>query len=124
MAHQCVRCNKLYENASKEILKGCTCGAKIFFFIKNPKKTEEPVVNLSKKEKKQIEEDVKDIVGEKETDSPIILDLESVKVVKTGKYEIDLVTLFKRDPLVYKVGEGKYMIDVIRSLGNYSKNKN
>ena len=123
MPHQCVRCNKIYENASKEILKGCSCGAKMFFFIKKLKQTEQQGIKLSKKEKKQIETDIKEIVGEEEIETPIILDFESVRVVKTGKYELDLVSLFKKKPLIYKMGDGKYMIDLAKSLEPRSKTK-
>ena len=123
MPHQCVRCNKIYENASKEILKGCSCGAKMFFFIKKAKQTEDQEIKLSKKEKNRIETDIREIVGETDVETPIILDFESIRVVKTGKYELDLVSLFKKNPLIYKMGDGKYMIDLAKSMEN-SKTKN
>ena len=45
--------------------------------------------------------------------APVILDLESVRVLKEGKFEIDIVNLFKKGrPLVYKLEEGKYIIDL------------
>ncbi|MCH7515305.1 MAG: hypothetical protein IH947_15395, partial [Bacteroidetes bacterium] len=35
-----------------------------------------------------------------------------------GKFEIDIVNLFKRDrPLIYKMGEGKYIIDLSSTIG-------
>ncbi len=118
MPHQCVRCNTFYEDGSQEILKGCSCGGKLFFYIKKEKleKARNLVINLSDEEKEQIEEDVFDIVGVDRKDEPVVLDIESVRVQKPGKYEIDLVPLFKGEPLIYKVGEGKYIIDLIRSF--------
>ena len=65
MPHQCVRCNTFYEDGSQELLKGCNCGGRLFFFIKKEKLedmkkiTEE--VNLTKKDKEQIEQDVFDL---------------------------------------------------------------
>ena len=117
MPHQCVRCNTFYEDGSQEILKGCDCGGKLFFYIKREKLAEARsiVVNLTEQEKEQIEQDVIDIVGEQQ-DEPVILDIEAIRIQKPGKYEIDLVPLFKGDPLVYKVGEGKYIIDLIKSF--------
>jgi len=48
---------------------------------------------------------------------PVILDLESIKVLKPGKYEIDVVNLFsKKRPLIYKLEEGKYIIDLASSI--------
>jgi len=56
---------------------------------------------------------VLDLVGVKEkSERPVVLDFESIRVIKPGKYEIDLVHLFKEEPLVYKLSEGKYIIDL------------
>ena len=119
MPHQCVRCNKLYDDGAQEILSGCSCGGRLFFFIKKSalEKSKEVVVNLSTKEKKQIEEDVFDIIGvEAKTEQPVVLDLEAIRILKPGKYELDLVNLFKKRPLIYKLGDGKYMIDLPESF--------
>ena len=52
-----------------------------------------------------------------EPETPVILDLESVKVLAPGKFEIDVVNLFsKKRPLIYKLGEGKYIIDLASTL--------
>ncbi|MBS3157725.1 hypothetical protein J4206_00385 [Candidatus Woesearchaeota archaeon] len=120
MPHQCVRCNSFYEDQDEHIIKGCTCGGKLFFFVKPEflDKAKQQVANLSLVEKKQIENDVFDIMGaELDKEAPVILDLESVKVIKPGKFEIDLVHLFdKQHPVIYKLEEGKYMIDIANSM--------
>ena len=121
MPHQCVRCGTFYDDGSSEILKGCKCGGKLFFYIKKEKleKAKEVIANvkLNDKEKDQIEEDVFDLVGvDKNRTEPVILDLESIKIKKPGQYELDLVHLFKGEPLIFKLEEGKYMIDVIESF--------
>lgn len=121
MPHQCVRCGTFYDDGASEILKGCKCSGKLFFFIKKEKfeKSKEIISNvqLSEKEKDQIENDVFDLVGvDKSKGEPVILDLESIKIKKPGQYELDLVHLFKGDPLVFKLEEGKYMIDVVESF--------
>ncbi len=121
MPHQCVRCGTFYDDGASEILKGCKCSGKLFFFIKKEKfeKSKEIISNvqLSEKEKDQIENDVFDLVGvDKSKGEPVILDLESIKIKKPGQYELDLVHLFKGDPLIFKLEEGKYMIDVVESF--------
>jgi len=128
MPHQCVRCNALYEDGAKEILSGCSeCNGKLFFFIKKSKleqlkKTQEEV-HLTKKDQDQIEKDVRDLVGDKiSPDEPVVLDFESIKVRKPGQYELDLVHLFKGDPLVFKLEEGKYMIDLIETFNKFTSN--
>lgn len=120
MPHQCVKCGTIFPNGAQELLKGCSnCHARFFFFVreKNLAKAKEVTANLSDKDKEQIEKDVLDIVGDKiDDDYPVILDFESVKISKPGKYEIDLVDLFKSKPLIYKLGDGKYMIDIVSTF--------
>ena len=68
---------------------------------------------LTKKEKEQIEQDIFDLVGSDiDRDQPVILDIEAIRVMRPGKYEVDLVHLFKKDPLIIKLEEGKYIIDL------------
>lgn len=115
MPHQCVRCNKFYEDGSDILLKGCSnCGGKFFFFVKKEGVKEAKVLSdsLTEQDKKQMEKDVKEIIGSEFADRPIILEIENIKILGPGKFEIDLVDLFKKRPLVYKLEEGKYYIDV------------
>ena len=128
MPHQCVRCSKFYDDGAEEILKGCSCGAKLFFYIRKDKlkksKEADETTKLTVEDKQQIEKDVFEMVGSKiDEDKPIVLDLESVRVTKPGKYELDLVHLFKKDPLVIKLEDGKYMIDVVESFNQMEKKK-
>lgn len=126
MPHQCVRCGTIYDDGSNEILKGCSCGAKMFFYLKKAQveAARQETENLTEEEKTQIEKDVLDIVGaEIDQTKPVILDLEAIRVVKPGKFEIDLIHLFKDDPLIYKLGEGKYVIDLPNSFASSRKNK-
>jgi len=121
MPHQCVRCNTFYDDGAAEILKGCKCGGKLFFFIKKEKLEQAKKVisqaNLSDKEKLQIEEDVFELVGSQmDKDQPVVLDLEAIRINKPGQYELDLVHLFKGEPLIFKLEEGKYMIDIVESF--------
>jgi len=37
MPHKCVRCGKVYSDGSHEILSGCSCGAKLFFYVRKEK---------------------------------------------------------------------------------------
>jgi len=116
MPHQCVHCGKIYPNAASELLTGCTCKSKFFFYIKNEQYSkigsEIPIISLDAGEKKKIESDVRQMIGANE-EEPVVLDLESVRVVSQGKFEIDIVNLFKRDrPIIFKLEEGKYIIDL------------
>ena len=90
MPHQCVRCSKLYPNGAQEILKGCGCGARLFFYVKKKhlEESKNVITQLSDNEKKQIEQDIVEISTVKlNSNRPVILDFESIRVLKPGKYE-------------------------------------
>jgi|TARA_Y100000031_G_scaffold156373_1_gene210649 predicted nucleic acid-binding Zn-ribbon protein len=77
------------------------------------KEKKEENLNLTKTEKKQIEQDVRDIAGITDLEAPVVLDFESVKITKPGKYVLDIPNLFSKErPLVYKLEDGKYIIDI------------
>ena len=127
MPHQCVKCGKVYEDGSSELLKGClSCGGKFFFFIKkeNLKDAEEELKKLTYKEKEKIQKDVFDIVGSKlDEDLPVVLDFESIKVLKPGKFEIDILNLMRGKPVVFKIEQGKYIIDIASTFQQIKKDE-
>lgn len=119
MPYKCVHCNQIYEDGSKEILTGCTsCRGKFFFYIKKDKveqvkQEQNKEEELSETEKLQIEQDVREIVGVQDEETPVFLDFESVKVMKPGKYLIDVAKLFSKEtPKVYQLEDGKYIVDL------------
>jgi predicted nucleic acid-binding Zn-ribbon protein len=118
-----VHCGKVIDVGSREILDGCgDCGGKFFFYIRDEqaaKLKEDKVIPLpefDKVDKKQVEKDVREILEIKDEEKPVILDLESVRILKPGKFEIDLVSLINRRPIVFKLEEGKYIIDIESSI--------
>lgn len=125
MPHQCIRCNLLYPDGASEILRGCSCGARLFFYIKKQEVDEgkELVSQLTDEDKKQIEDDVTEIlhIKQEDPDKPVVLDLEAIRVLKPGKYELDLVHLFRKDPLIIKLDEGKYIIDLAQAFKKEEK---
>ncbi|MDD3263561.1 MAG: Zn-ribbon containing protein [Candidatus Nanoarchaeia archaeon] len=126
MPHQCVKCNTLYEDDDNAILlEGCRkCGSKFFFYVKKNqiKESQEYVDNLSSQDKKEIEDDLKEIIGIKD-EKPVVLSFESIKVLRPGKYEIDIVKLFKADPLIYSYQDGKYFVDLAGTFSNMNKDQ-
>ena len=122
--HQCVHCSKIYPDAAEELLKGCNCGSRFFYYIrqdwidsKEKDDLQVKIEQLADVDKKQIEEDVREIMGVEQEEVPVILDLESIKVLKPGKYQIDIINMFnKKRPLIYKLEEGKYIIDLASTI--------
>lgn len=121
MPHQCVHCGKIIEVGSREILEGCnSCKGKFFFYIRDEqveqiKKSKEMLIpEFDTADKKKIEEDVRTILNIEDESKPVILDLESIRVLKPGQFEIDIVSLINRRPIIFKLQEGKYLIDIER----------
>ena len=120
MAHQCVHCSAIYPDAAPELLKGCSCGGRFFYYIKQEKveqlrqEIQDTLFEISTADKHKIEKDIRELTGmTEEPDKPVILDVESIRVLGPGKYEIDIINLFsKTRPIIYKLGEGKYVIDL------------
>jgi predicted nucleic acid-binding Zn-ribbon protein len=126
MPHQCVRCSTIFPNGAQEILKGCSCGARLFFFVKDKdiQRGKEIVSNLSEDDKIQIEQDIREIIpvkDESNKDAPVILDIEAIRIMGPGKYELDIVHMMKNDPMVIKLEEGKYMIDLPQAFSREDK---
>ncbi len=127
MPHQCIVCGTIYDDNAKEILTGCKkCGSRLFLYIRKERLEELKNIQnkLSEEERKEIEKDILDLIGDElEENKPVVLDLESIQIYKPGKYRIDLTHLFKGDPVIYKIEEGKYYIDIVSTLRNFLKKK-
>ncbi|MFA5856124.1 MAG: Zn-ribbon containing protein [Candidatus Pacearchaeota archaeon] len=124
MPHQCTKCGEVYPDASQELLTGCKCGSKFFYYIKKERveelrsEVQATLFELEKADKVQIEKDIREITGlSKDPDKTVILDLESIRVIRPGTFEIDIVNLLsKRRPLIYRLEEGKYIIDLSSTI--------
>src|SRR3989344_9530408 len=120
MSHQCVRCSRIIPQGSKEILEGCKeCKGRFFFYVKEDQLEEikENPIEIPASQRKSIEEDIREMAGITDDLAPVILDIESIRVTGEGKFELDIAKLFKKDrPLIYKLQEGKYIIDLASTL--------
>src|SRR3989344_6666989 len=120
MPHQCVHCKEMYPAGSKELLDGCSkCNGHFFFYVRDEQlnKIKENPIEIPKEEKIKIEKDIREMAGILDENAPVILDIESVRISGPGKYEIDVANLFsKKRPVIYKLEEGKYIIDLSSTL--------
>jgi predicted nucleic acid-binding Zn-ribbon protein len=127
MPHQCVNCSRIIPAGSREILEGCaSCHGRFFFYIKDEQyaklKENKLEVEMPEADKERVEREVREIAGITDMDAPVILDFESVRVTGSGKFEIDIAKVFRKDrPLVYKLEEGKYIIDLATTFGNFKE---
>jgi len=118
--HQCVRCSRIIPTGSKEILEGCKeCKGRFFFYVRDneTEEAQEKIIEIPEEQKETIEQDIREMAGIVDDQAPVILDIESIRVTGEGKFELDIAKLFRKDrPLIYKIKEGKYIIDLSSTL--------
>ncbi|MCK5476425.1 MAG: hypothetical protein KAI55_00725 [Candidatus Aenigmarchaeota archaeon] len=113
MANKCVKCGKVHSDEADYLIEGCdSCGSKFFFHInEEEEQLKNMPLNLTKKQINEIEKDARSFL-KFEKNKVLVLSIEAIRIVSPGKYELDLVNLFNQTPLVIKIGEGKYRIDL------------
>jgi predicted nucleic acid-binding Zn-ribbon protein len=116
MPNRCTKCGKLHPDEAPYLIeKGCECGSRFFFFVKEEtlRKFEKEIEKLSPYEIEEIQREIREILEKEDLENEtVILDLEAIHVVRPGKYLIDLTNLFSQKPLIIKIGEGRYEIDL------------
>lgn len=118
MPNKCTKCGKLHSDEAPYLLTtGCdACGGRFFFFVREESvpQAEAEISHISKKEMKEIELDIRDMLPEEPSkkNETVVLDIEAIRVIKPGKYRINVDTLFRQKPIIVKVGTGKYEIDL------------
>jgi len=104
MPHKCTRCGKIYPDGDYRILNGCECGNNKFLYIPKERLAE----SVEKSEKKS---EVKTEVIEKSEEVKLDEEIESVKIIAPGMYEIKLENILNREGIVIALREeGRYMI--------------
>lgn len=105
MPHACVKCKQVHPDQSETILKGCSCGSRIFYFIK----TDLPIVRVNVQQ--EITEELVNI--EKQGQQSIVFETdgpENIKVVEPGAYELNIPSLFKGDPVILRTDSDVYYV--------------
>jgi uncharacterized protein len=117
MPHKCARCERIYDNNAPELLKGCTCGSKLFLFLRDkPGRTEADTIKVLREKKiKASDADWLDKeFGDRLADSKgtIRLDIENMIRIDEGKFTLDIASLMSGNPVVIRADEGVYYIDI------------
>ncbi|MGV8086572.1 MAG: Zn-ribbon domain-containing protein [Candidatus Woesearchaeota archaeon] len=112
MNHKCVKCGKIYARAAEEILNGCSCGSKLFYFVKNNSKKHSQEIEYFYELENQNSDGSCEIVA---------FDIEAINVVSSGKYEVNIESLMNNNGLIYKYGDGKYGIDLNSNMNESKK---
>jgi len=101
MPHKCVRCGKTYSNSSPELLKGCSCGSRVFVYLRQGQE--------QKKDVSWLEKEFKELADDK----PVVIDedaVENIRVVGKGSYELNTAALMRGDRLVVKSDKDVYYV--------------
>ncbi len=112
--HKCMRCGKIVSGI-EQIEKGCDCGSKVFVFIRGTGKQAEVDTRWmeSEMEARRAElpgpEPGAKPAGISIDSKPIVLEVENIKMLEKGVFEIDLGSLMK-NPLVLKDANGVYYV--------------
>ncbi len=96
--HKCIKCGKIYENNSPELLSGCQCGSRIFLLIREGNTHKEDLNFLEKLLPKNISLEIEA--------EPI----ENITVKEKGTYMIDVSSLASGKPLIIKTSNGIYHV--------------
>ncbi|HEX54510.1 MAG: hypothetical protein DRO94_04725 [Candidatus Altiarchaeales archaeon] len=121
MPHKCARCGRIYDDRAPELMNGCSCGARVFLYLREkPGRTREKTIEKLKSS--EISEKDIEILNEKfanelkNLNKTISLDIENLLRVSEGKYILDIASLMRGDPIVIKEREGVYYIDIPYSM--------
>lgn len=126
MPNKCARCGKIHPDDADYLLRGCDeCGSKFFFYVRQEvlDSINRSIEKLTPGEVEEIERDIRDIIEPEkiEKDETVVLDLESIRVLKPGKYLIDVANLFTQRPIVIRAGPGRYELDLSVLLSKFKR---
>lgn len=119
MPHKCMKCGAIYEDDAEELLEGCSeCGYKLFLYVDEEDDAEEKFEGEEEREEERknimrsIENFIKDVKDDVDVEfnREVEFDLESIKVMDDGVYEINLTKLLNEVPLIVEIKEGKYFV--------------
>ena len=128
MPHKCARCSAIYEDKSPELASGCGCGSKVFLYLRAdyaPTKQETIKVleerKVSERDLEWLDNEFRD--GLKDAVKTVSLDIENVLRIDEGKFELDIKSLMRGEPVVIKASEGVYYIDIQHGMMRKKRGK-
>jgi len=97
-----VRCDRVYEAGDLALKKGCECGARVFIYYGSQREAQRP-----SQDTKWIERELVGLASMK--DAPVSIDIENVRVLEKGVFEINVANLM-RNPLIVKGEDGVFYV--------------
>lgn len=140
MPNKCAGCGRVYDNYAVELIKGCECGSSVFIY-KRVTTADGRMLGTQEKETKKtvavplgaapgpaaFEVDAKEVVkkvqgalqrlqevsaeSRDEKDADVVFDLEAIRIIEEGVYDINVSKLVQKEPLIVEIKEdGKYFV--------------
>lgn len=113
MPHKCTRCEHIFEDGAAEILNGCpNCGWNKFLYVPAKSETKDAPDTETQPDGSEIEEKTSD------------LDVESIRILDKGSYELNLEALLDREEIIMSVKEGgRYFVHLPSVFDKGKKNR-
>ena len=115
MVHICAACGRVYPDSSEEILNGCSCGGKKFYFERpdRQRKRSAPAPPAPEPEPEPAPEKTES--GETDRFDRV----ESIRIIAPGTYELNIEKMAQSDERVVGLGqEGSYALDLLSMAGS------
>lgn len=101
--HKCMKCGKIYGDDATNLLKGCECGSNLFVFERSTKEKKDIVI-------KEIDRFLNSLKRKSRIRTKVHFDLENIKIIKEGIYELNIRKFFEKTPIVVEIRDGSYHI--------------
>ena len=109
MPHKCTNCEHIFEDGSVDILNGCpNCGWNKFLYVPAKPATKD-VTDTDTKDATDAEMQSDKVEEKKETVPD--MEVESIRILEKGSYELNLESLLEREEIIMSVKEdGRYLV--------------
>ena len=106
MPHKCTNCEHIFEDGSADILNGCpNCGWNKFLYVPAKPATE------TETDAEDTDAEIQSDKVEEEKETVPDMEVESIRILEKGSYELNLESLLEREEIIMSVKEdGRYLV--------------
>ncbi|MEA1894874.1 MAG: Zn-ribbon domain-containing protein [Euryarchaeota archaeon] len=110
MPHKCTNCEHIFEDGSVDILNGCpNCGWNKFLYV--PAKSVTETETETETDAEDTDTPMQSDKVEKKEEAVPAMDVESIRILETGSYELNLESLLEREEIIMSMKEdGRYIV--------------
>lgn len=123
MPHKCVKCGKIYQDSSSEILEGCEqCGGRKFLYVTSESRRRKIPERIPPAEPKS--ETKEETGGAEGIAEDLYNSVESIRIVSPGTYELNIEKLAQSGERVVGFGKGgSYGVDLLSMMKSKKKKR-